>query len=130
MTHRIGWCALVSGLLAQAGAYLAAALAGPAAPLATALAIYGIGATLAGLLVLGAVRGQRLSGAATLAAIALFVFPVAGFGAAALLPGDAATDALVLGLPARAAIIVYGIGVLPAFILPVAYLFDSPRDRS
>lgn len=127
--RRLGWCALLSGLLAQAGAYLAAVLVGPAAPVATALAIYGTGATLAGFLVLGAMRGGRLSGAATVAALAIFVIPVAGFAAAALLPGDAG-DALVLGLPPRAAVVLYGIGVLPAFVLPVAYLLDTPGDRS
>lgn len=127
--RRLGWCALVSGLLAQAGAYLAAVLAGPAAPVATGLAIYGTGGTLAGFLVLGAMRGGRLSGAATVAALAIFVIPVAGFAAAALLPGDA-SDALVLGLPPRAAVVLYGIGVLPAFVLPVAYLLDTPGDRS
>jgi hypothetical protein len=45
-----------------------------------------------------------------------------GFGAALLLPAsDGALSRLWLGLPARAAIVIYGVGLLPIIILPVAY---------
>jgi hypothetical protein len=45
-----------------------------------------------------------------------------GFALALGLPAnEGATTTLVLGLPVRAAIILYGIGLMPIVILPVAY---------
>jgi len=44
-----------------------------------------------------------------------------------LLPGEGAGSPLWLGLPRRAALLVYGIGLLPAFVLPLCYAlsFDA-----
>jgi len=55
-----------------------------------------------------------------------FAFVVAvlaiGFCAALALPAtESAFSRLWLGLPARAAIVIYGIGLLPIIVLPVAY---------
>jgi hypothetical protein len=129
MAGRIGWFALVSGLAAQAACYLAAWLAPPGGP-ATLLAIYGTSASLAGVLVLGALRQGRLSTPARIAALAVFVIPVVGFGAAFLLPPETAAAPLWLGLPRRAAIVLLGVGILPVLLLPVAYLRDheAPLD--
>jgi hypothetical protein len=44
-----------------------------------------------------------------------------GFAAALLLDAERATDPLWLGLPRRAAIILYGVGLLPMLVLPIAY---------
>ena len=55
--------------------------------------------------------------AAPFAAVLLIM--LGAFAAALLLP--AAGEPLLLGLPMRAAIVLYGVGVLPALILPLAY---------
>ena len=71
---------------------------------------------------LGAARmGQPLGGLRRLLVpfgLVLLIMLVA-FAAALLLP--AGGEPLLLGLPRRAAIVLYGIGVLPVFILPLAY---------
>jgi hypothetical protein len=47
---------------------------------------------------------------------------VIGFGAALALPAtEGPLSTLWLGLPARAAIVIYGVGLLPIVVLPVAY---------
>lgn len=73
-------------------------------------------------IVMGAARTGRPVGGlrrllAPLAAVLLIL--LGAFAAALLLP--AVAEPLLLGLPRRAAIVLYGIGVLPAFILPIAY---------
>jgi hypothetical protein len=57
----------------------------------------------------------------------VFLLVTGGFLVALGLPVEAADTPLLLGLPPRAAVILYGVGVLPLFILPVVYLrtFDS-----
>ena len=71
---------------------------------------------------LGAARtGRSLGGLRRLLVpfgLVLLIMLVA-FAAALLLP--AAGEPLLLGLPRRAAIVLYGVGVLPVLILPVAY---------
>lgn len=71
---------------------------------------------------LGAARTDRPHGglqrlALPFAAVLLII--LGAFAAALLLP--AAGEPLLLGLPRRAAIVLYGIGVLPVLILPIAY---------
>ncbi len=45
-----------------------------------------------------------------------------GFGAALALPAtEGPLSTLWLGLPARAAIVIYGVGLLPIVVLPIAY---------
>jgi hypothetical protein len=54
------------------------------------------------------------------------------FGLALLLPADEAPGAaLWLGLPRRAALVLYGAGLLPALVLPLAYAltFDGSPFR-
>jgi len=47
---------------------------------------------------------------------------ILGFVAALALPAtEGAASGLFLGLPLRAAIVIYGVGLLPIFVLPVAY---------
>ena len=74
------------------------------------------------IIVLGAARTGRPFGGlrrvlAPFAVVLLIL--LAAFAAALLLPS--AAEPLLLGLPRRAAIVLYGIGVLPALILPIAY---------
>jgi hypothetical protein len=91
-------------------------------------------AMLVAFMVLGAARARARFGPLWLAFGFAFVVMAGGFLLALTLPADEAGARLYLGLPARAAIIVYGIGLLPAFVIPVAYAltFDrltlSPED--
>jgi hypothetical protein len=78
--------------------------------------------SLVATMTLGASRAGRPLGGlhyvlAPFAAVLLIL--LVAFAAALLLP--AAAEPLLLGLPRRAAIVLYGVGVLPAFILPIAY---------
>ena len=73
-------------------------------------------------MILGAARGRRGIGLLKIP----FAFVVAvlaiGFGAALALPAtEGALSKLWLGLPLRAAIVIYGVGLLPVFVLPIAY---------
>lgn len=71
---------------------------------------------------IGAARtGRPLGGIHRLLApfAAVLLILLGALAAALLLP--AAAEPLLLGLPRRAAIVLYGIGVLPVLILPIAY---------
>ena len=48
-------------------------------------------------------------------------------GAGLVLGQEAAGSPLLLGLPRRAALLLYGIGALPALVIPVAYWLTFPR---
>ncbi|HEU0055327.1 MAG TPA: hypothetical protein VFQ39_19200, partial [Longimicrobium sp.] len=81
-----------------------------------------IPAALVSVMVLGAVRGDggigRLAYPFAFSALVL----AGGFAAALALPASEAAGApLFLGLPLRAAVIIYGIGILPIVVLPIAY---------
>ncbi len=115
-----------SGLAAQVVAYLIAMTVGPETPLVAWLTVAGIAGTLAGTLLLGATRHGRLSRTAAVAATLLLLIPLVGFGAV-LLMGPDRIDGLVLGLPARAAVVLLGVGLLPVLIFPLAYAIDA-RD--
>ena len=115
--------ALVVATLAIGVAY-GSALAMAAVPAwAPWLMATGVPLALVSVMTLGAARRGRVPGV-LLAAFALVgVMLVAGFALALALPGASGTtgEPLLLGLPRRAAIIVYGIGLLPVLVLPVAY---------
>lgn len=87
--------------------------------------ICGSGLCLAATLGLGA-RNSHVAGARALAGF-LFLVIVVGFGAPLFLPGESPDGLLLLGLPLRAAIEVYGVGVLPLLVLPIGYAL-SFRD--
>jgi hypothetical protein len=73
-------------------------------------------------MVLGAARaGRRNAGLGGLAVpfLATFLLVGGGFVLALVLP--AAGEPLIFGLPRRAAVVLYGIGLLPLVVLPVAY---------
>ena len=82
----------------------------------------GIPVALGAIMILGAVRANRGIGALKLPFAFVILVLAIGFGAALALPAaDGPLSKLWLGLPARAAIVIYGIGLLPIIILPVAY---------
>jgi hypothetical protein len=108
--------------------YAAAFLRGGPPVWAPWLLALGIPLALGAIMVLGAARGRTGVGRLKYP----FVFVVAvlaiGFCAALALPAaESSLSRLWLGLPARAAIVIYGIGLLPIVVLPVAYAltFDA-----
>lgn len=77
---------------------------------------------------LGATRGSAGIGKLKIPFAFVFVLLAAGFCLALGLPANEnSTSTLWLGLPLRAAIVIYGVGLLPIVILPVAYAltFDT-----
>jgi hypothetical protein len=122
MTRRIALAALVASALVIAASYASAFLPGGAPPAAAWGMALGVPAALVAVMVLGAVRpGEsvgRLAWPFAFVGLALAV----GFGLALALPAnESAASPLYLGLPLRAAVILYGIGLMPIAVLPVAY---------
>lgn len=132
-TRRSARLALLLSIIAVAIGYGGAFTAGATtwAPWVLAIAIP---ASLGSIMALGATRGR--TGLGRLLAPLAFVFLILalGFCAALALPAETSSSPLWLGLPRRAAIIVYGIGLLPIVVLPIAYAmtFDvqtlNPND--
>lgn len=127
MARRIALTLIVLSTLAITAAYASAFLPdGPPAWAAWALA-FGSTLIMVAMMALGATRGGtfgRLGWAFGLVLI------IVGGGFALLLalpPADPADLDLWLGLPPRAAVLLYGIGLLPAFVVPIAYAltFDA-----
>jgi hypothetical protein len=121
-TRLVALVALVIGILAIAIGYAAAFLPGGTPPWAPWLLALGIPVGLGAIMILGAARGRTGIGplkypfAFVVAALAI------GFCAALALPStESSLSRLWLGLPTRAAIVIYGIGLLPIIVLPVAY---------
>ena len=121
-TRRASLAALIVGILAIAVGYLAALLPGETPAWAPWLLALGIPVAIGAIMILGAARGRMGIGPLKYP----FAFVVAvlaiGFCAALALPAtEGPLSKLWLGLPARAAIVIYGIGLLPIIVLPVAY---------
>jgi hypothetical protein len=84
-------------------------------------------------MILGAARGQKGIGPLKLPFLFVVTVLAIGFCAALALPATEGPLAkLWLGLPARAAVVIYGIGLLPIVVLPVAYAltFDTQTLRA
>ena len=113
--------ALVAGILLLAVAYGGQLVLGRTPRWMVWTYLLGMATTMLGMLVLGVAR--RHAGVGRLALPLLFIYGLllAGFGLALGLDAETVSDPLWLGLPRRAAIVVYGIGVLPLFLLPLAY---------
>jgi hypothetical protein len=121
-TRHAALLALIAGLIAIATGYATAFLRGGPPAWAPWLLALGIPQALGAIMILGAARGR--AGIGPLKYPFAFVVAVLaiGFCAALALPAtESFLSRLWLGLPARAAIIIYGIGLLPIIILPVAY---------
>ncbi|HEY6088636.1 MAG TPA: hypothetical protein VD771_02485 [Gemmatimonadaceae bacterium] len=121
-TRRAALVALVVGVSAIAIAYVSAFFPEGMPPWAPWVLALGIPVALGAIMILGAARGRR--GIGPLRYPFAFVVGVLaiGFCAALALPAtESPLSKLWLGLPARAAIVIYGIGLLPIIVLPVAY---------
>jgi hypothetical protein len=112
---------IVASTLAVTVAYLSAFLPEGVPPWGPWLFLVGMGGSMVSTMALGAARGGGVPGLRGLFAF-LFVLLVGGFGAALLLPAsEGANSTLVLGLPLRAALVVYGIGLVPVILVPIFY---------
>ena len=132
-TRRSARVALLLSIVAVAIGYAGAFTAGATtwAPWVLAIAIP---ASLGSIMALGATRGRAGLGKLVGPLIFVFLLLAVGFCIALALPEESSESPLWLGLPRRAAIIVYGIGLLPIIVLPIAYAmtFDvqtlNPND--
>ncbi len=122
MPRRLALFGLVVSTVSIVIAYALAFLPGGAGNVAALLMIFGIATMAVSLMTLGAVRSGEKLGVLALAFGFVFVVLMAGFAIALLLPdADNAATRLFLGLPPRAAIVIYGIGFLPVLVLPLVY---------
>ena len=121
-TRRAALVALFFGILAIAAGYLAAFTTGGAPVWAAWLLALGIPVALGAIMILGATRAHRGIGPLKIPFAFVVLVLVIGFGAALALPAtEGPLSKLWLGLPARAAIVIYGVGLLPIVVLPIAY---------
>jgi hypothetical protein len=121
-TRRAALVALFTGIAAIALGYAAAFGSHGTPSWAPWLLALGIPAALGAIMILGATRGARGVGPLKIPFAFVIVMLVMGFGAALALPAaEGPLSRLWLGLPARAAIVIYGVGLLPIFVLPIAY---------
>ena len=78
--------------------------------------------SLVAIMILGAARGAGGIGRLKIPFAFVALTLIIGFTAALALPAtEGPMSKLWLGLPLRAAIVIYGIGLLPIVVLPVAY---------
>jgi hypothetical protein len=121
VTKTVAIVVLLASALLVGAAYAGALVAGSVPGWAPWVLMVGTSTAMLATMVLGASRGGR--GIGRLIGpfgVMLFVL-LAGFGAALVMAPESADSPLWLGLPPRAAVILYGVGVLPLFVLPVAY---------
>jgi hypothetical protein len=124
---------LVLRLLALSVALVALAYAGVLLPgdnpvWAPWLLALGSNGVIMSLMALGAMRRDSLPRSLGWTFVGLFVLCAGAFVVALAMPANEGPGGpLLLGLPLRTAIVLYGIGVVPIAILPLAYAltFDS-----
>ena len=128
MPARRGLSLVVAGTAGVALAYAAAFFPGGATRWAPWAMTVGIALLCAGFMVLGATRPGRSLGPLWIPIGFTFVVLVVGLGLALALPGtEGPATRLVAGLPPRAALVLYGIGLLPALVLPLGYALTFKR---
>lgn len=121
-TRRAALVTLFAAIAAIALGYAAAFGSHGTPAWAPWLLALGIPAALGAIMILGATRGGRGVGPLKIPFAFVILMLVIGFGAALALPAtEGPLSRLWLGLPARAAIVIYGVGLLPIFVLPIAY---------
>ena len=114
--------ALCVAILAIAIGYAAAFRQSGTPVWAPWLLALGIPISLGAIMILGAARGQKGIGPLKLPFLFVVAVLAIGFCAALALPAtESPLSKLWLGLPLRAAIVIYGVGLLPIVVLPVAY---------
>ena len=122
MTRTAAPTALCAAILAIAIGYAAAFRQSGTPDWAPWLLALGIPISLGAIMILGAARGQKGIGRLKLPFLFVVAVLAIGFCAALALPAtETPLSKLWLGLPARAAVVIYGIGILPIVVLPMAY---------
>ena len=122
MAARAGIAPVMLGTSAVTLAYASAFLPGGAPRWGAWAMVLGIALLFVGLMILGASRRGRPLGVLVWPLAFTFVVLVGCFGAALLLPPAAGPGAkLWLGLPVGTGLILYGVGALPALVLPFVY---------
>jgi hypothetical protein len=119
---------LLLGTLGVALAYVTAFFPAPVAGAGPWLMAGGILLLVVSLLVLATRRqGGKRPLSLRLGLTLLGLVLAGGFGAAFLLPPETAASPLLLGLPRRAALLIYGVGLAPVLFLPLSYAlsFDA-----
>jgi hypothetical protein len=101
--------------------YAAAFVRGGTPGWAPWLLALGIPGAIGGIMTLGAARGRSGIGKLKIPFAFVVIVLAIGFCAALAVSPETAASTLWLGLPLRAAIMIYGIGLLPVVVLPVAY---------
>jgi hypothetical protein len=91
------------------------------------LGVAGVTATLVGVLLLAAPQAG-VSRSLAVAALLAGVIVGGGLSLALVLAPETLTQPLWFGLPRRAAIVLVGVGLLPALVLPWCYLRDAAAD--
>lgn len=121
MTRKSAIAALFLSILAIGVAYASAFRKSGTPAWSPWVVAVAVPVAIVAIMILGAARDEgvgRLKIPFAFVALNLIV----GFVAALALPAtEGAASGLFLGLPLRAAIIIYGVGLLPIFVLPVAY---------
>ena len=85
---------------------------------------------VASTMALGALRSRADARRLTPLFVATFMVIFVSLAAALLLPPDEGpSSAIVLGFPLRAAIVVYGVGIVPLLALPLAYALTFDESR-
>lgn len=121
MARRNSLIALLAGTLACAAAYASAFLPGdPPAWSPWALGI-GTAVVMVAASALGAARADTGVGRLKLPFAIVLLIVAGGFAAALVMQTPGENPRLFLGLPAGAAIVLLGIGILPLLVLPIAY---------
>jgi hypothetical protein len=121
MTRSLALGALLVSTLLIAAAYGGALVASTVPVWAPWALMIGTSTIMVATMVLGASRAGAGIGRLVIPFTAMFVVLLVGFGAALVMPSEVAGAPLWFGLPRRAAVVLYGIGVLPLFVLPFAY---------
>jgi hypothetical protein len=125
---RLALAGIFASTLLIAAAYAAALLPGETPSYSAWLIALGAPGALVSAMALGAARRGDIGWLIGASLLALFVILAGGFSLLLLItPADARQPHLLAGLPLPAAILIYGIGLLPLFIVPVAYAltFDA-----
>jgi hypothetical protein len=121
MIRRVALGGVLASVVTIGVAYAAAFLPGGAPAWAAWALAGGTALLMASSTALGAVRRDRL-GWVWLPVIAIVVVVGGGFWLTLGMPGgETASSVLWLGLPRRAAVILFGVGLIPLFVVPVTY---------
>lgn len=120
MTERFSLAGLFVSVLVVAAAYASAFTGSGPAAWAPWLMALGTSGALVSVMALGAARRGHL-GRLIWPLSLVFLILAGSFAAALALPAEEGAATLWLGLPPRAAVILYGLGFLPLVIVPLAY---------